>query len=171
MVEGQQCDCDVGWEGDECDETEGGGGLGGGIIFLIVCLSGGAVIGGFFFIKRVIDDDDEEEEGSATTTSNAIAGGAYPTATNSNVQGSSSNYGTSGGGVTGTGTGSATTNNIKQPLLGASSDTDDLMARMMAASNSNVKAATPVVGCPSCGRTDGITDGSNFCGLCGTKVR
>ena len=48
MVEGQQCDCDVGWEGDECDETEGGGGLGGGIIFLIVCLSGGAVIGGFF---------------------------------------------------------------------------------------------------------------------------
>jgi len=44
----EQCDCDVGWEGDECDETEGGGGLGGGIIFLIVCLSGGAVIGGFF---------------------------------------------------------------------------------------------------------------------------
>ena len=67
MVEGQQCDCDVGWEGDECDETEGGGGLGGGIIFLIVCLSGGAVIGGFFLIKRVIDDDDDEEEGSVTS--------------------------------------------------------------------------------------------------------
>ena len=55
-MKGILCFVCVGWEGDECDETEGGGGLGGGIIFLIVCLSGGAVIGGFFLIKRVIDE-------------------------------------------------------------------------------------------------------------------
>ena len=170
---GPTCDCDAGWQGDECsDEINGGQGLGGGVIFLIVLFSGGAVIGGFILLKRYNDnlDNKENENGSPGNRSEQQKSnnGGYPTAISTNVQGLSNNP--TAPLLNGEATGSYTYpgGDMLAPLPPPPLPSDDNLLAPLPPPPAN--SVGVVKTCPSCGLPDGMQDGTNFCGLCGAKV-
>ena len=151
---------------------------GGGFVFLIVLFSGGAVVGAFLLFQRVMSPKKDRDEG-----------GEYPSASTSTLQNDtrqplmsgvveSHSYATAGGG--GGGGGGAASNDAA---------TDDMFAKMLANANgTSAGGAAPAGGavsanggvekqvvekkiCPACGEEGGVTTDSNFCGLCGSKIR
>ncbi len=160
-VKGRTCDCDAGWEGDDCsDSTNGqnGNSLSGGIIFLIVAFCGGAVIGAYFLLRNLTKKSNGTDDGGVN----------YPSATTSTLQ-----------------------IDAHQPLLNdivdaksystgkaTTGDSADMLAKLLADSNStsnndaqNIVKEEGGIICLSCGKSEGIHADSNFCGLCGSKVR
>jgi hypothetical protein len=144
--------------------------MGAFMVLCIIFLSGSFAAGLFLFARNKMKDDEDRDDGG---TDGSAASGAYPTAARTNLQGGSF---------------STTSNNPSEPLLGgsggdpysaagmANSDADNMFAMMLAGTNgengeNGAAAVTPVELCPSCGKNEGIQDASNFCGLCGTKVR
>jgi hypothetical protein len=146
---------------------------GGGFVFLIVLFSGGAVVGAFLLFQRVMSPKKDRDEG-----------GEYPSASTSTLQNDtrqplmsgvveSHSYATAGGGGGG---GGAASNDAA---------TDDMFAKMLANANGTSApegGAAPANGgvekqvvekkiCPACGEEGGVTTDSNFCGLCGSKIR
>ena len=141
-------------------------------MFLIVLFSGGAVVGAFLLYQRVMSPKKGMDEG-----------GEYPSATTSTLQNDtrqplmsgvvdSHSYATAGG---------APSNDAA---------TDDMFAKMLANANGTSapeSGAAPAGGaaadggvekpvvetmvCPACGEEGGVSADSNFCGLCGSKIR
>ena len=167
----KECDCDSGWEGTQCSQSIANQPkkMSAVTVLVILFLSGSFVVGLFFFVRKEMGLDDAQAATAAATQSTS---GAYPTAARTNLQG--------GSGATTL----ATANHLSEPLLspGASSGSyaagssgnantaaDDLFAKMLAGANNTTPAAAGEV-CSSCGKMEGISRGSNFCGLCGMKA-